>query len=370
MLHAILQQLERQYPEATLVMAPSHARGVRPFGKLVKHGFYPKAWLWRYGVQWGDVATLLPRKFREMYGVVTDREVAVVLDAAGFSYSDQIGLGSSQELARSSARWKRRGTALILLPQAFGPFEKGEIRKKVVKWVNNADLIFARDRDSYAHLTDVVGEQDKIKLYPDFTNLVSGSLPRGYDSSNKKVALVPNYRMQEKTSQADGAAYLPFMVRCAKYLLERGAKPFVLVHESESDLRLAQSISSSVGGLPIVSETDPLHVKGILGECQATVGSRFHGLVSALSQSVPSLATGWSHKYARLFDDYGFPEGIVKVDESDERLKRKIDLIIDAGSSARIRSILERSSAQQRTRSEELWKLVFSQIERVNSKAP
>jgi hypothetical protein len=65
---------------------------------------------------------LVPAGIREQYGVVLDKEVNVVLDAAGFAYSDQWGPDLSEELARSSKRWKKQGSKVILLPQAFGPF--------------------------------------------------------------------------------------------------------------------------------------------------------------------------------------------------------------------------------------------------------
>ena len=100
-------------------------------------------------------------------------------------------------------------------------------------------------------------------------------------------------------------------------------------------------MSEAAGGTPIVKETNPLHIKGILGACDAAVGSRFHGLVSALSQGVPSLATGWSHKYQRLFEDYGFSEGLVSVTDSDEVLKEKIDLIESMNDNNELDSSLE-----------------------------
>jgi colanic acid/amylovoran biosynthesis protein len=363
MLHAVMQKVQERYPEATLVMAPSHNAGSQPFHKLTQLGFYPKAWLWRYGIQWGDFAGYLPKKLREMYGLVLDKDVDVVLDTAGFSYSDQWGVGSSKDLARSSKRWKNRGTKVILLPQALGPYNKNEIKSWVKQWAENVDLIFARESDSYKHLTDLVGEQSKIRLFPDFTNLVKGTLPDGYDSGDKRIALVPNYRMLDKTSKEDGEAYLPFMIRCAKYLFEKGAQPFVLVHEGANDQMLAEKISEAVGGIPIVKETDPLHIKGILGTCDATIGGRFHGLVSALSQGVPSLATGWSHKYTRLFEDYGFKDGVVTVLDTDEELHKKIDLLLKPESAQALKHQLTEKSEQLKKQSKELWELVFAEID-------
>lgn len=368
MLHAVMQKVQERYPDATLVMAPSHKGASQPFHKLARLGFYPKAWLWRYGVQWGDFAIFLPQKLREMYGLIMDKEVDVVLDAAGFSYSDQWGAGNSKELARSSKRWKKRGVKVILLPQALGPYESAEIKPWVKQWAENVDMIFARELDSYKHLTNLVGEQNKIKLFPDFTNLVKGTLPKNYDSNNKRIALVPNYRMVDKTSKQESEAYLPFMIRCAKYLVEQGALPFVLVHEGANDQMLADKISEAVGGIPIIKETDPLHIKGILGSCDATIGSRFHGLVSALSQGVPSLAAGWSHKYLHLFEDYGFKEGLVTVLDTDEGLHKKIDLLLKPEFREPLKQQLIEKSEQLKKLSEEMWSLVFSEIDKLNKK--
>lgn len=233
--------------------------------------------------------------------MVTTKEIDVVLDAAGFSYSDQWGISTSRELSISSKKWKKNGTSLVMLPQALGPYDNPKIRKYVRGWVKNADLIFPREKDSYQYLTELVGEQEKIKIFPDFTNLVKGTLPDGYDPSDKRIAIVPNYRMIDKTDQSESQAYLPFLIKSAKYLIDKGLQPFILVHEGPNDQLLADKVSNAVGGIPIVKETDPLHIKGILGSCDATIGSRFHGLVSALSQGVPSLATGWSHQISASF---------------------------------------------------------------------
>jgi Uncharacterized conserved protein len=365
MLHSVMQKVQERYPNAVLVMSPTHNKASQPFHKLTKLGFYPKVWLWRYGIQWGDFARYFPKKLREMYGLVLDVDVDVVLDAAGFSYSDQWGSHNSKELACSSKRWRKRGTKVILLPQALGPYQKKEIQPWVKQWAENADLIFARERDSYKHLIDLVGEQEKIKLYPDFTNLVEGTLPANYNSRNKRIALVPNYRMVDKTSKKESEAYLPFMILCARYLLDKGAQPFVLVHEGEKDQMLADQISEAVGGVPIVKETDPLHIKGILGSCDAMIGSRFHGLVSALSQGVPSLATGWSHKYIRLLEDYNFKEGVVSVLDRDEKLYSKIDLLLQPEICEPLKQQLMEKSEQLKQQSEEMWDLVFAEIDKV-----
>lgn len=363
MLHAVIQQIRARYPDAKITMAPIYGGANDTFEKMQKLSLAPKAWLWRYGFDWGYFAKFLPKRLVKMHGLVLDHEVDVVIDAAGFAYSDQWGSRNSKELADSSKKWKKNRSKLVLLPQALGPFQKNDIRKHVKKWAECADLIFAREVDSYKYLSGVVGEQSKIKLYPDFTNLVKGTLPAGYDPMQNRVAIVPNYRMIDMTSKDQSEAYLPFLIRCAQHLVRKGAKPFLLVHEGENDMDLAEKVSAAVGGIPIIKETDPLHIKGILGSCDATVGSRFHGLVSALSQGVPSLATGWSHKYQRLFEDYSFQEGLVSVSEPESELQRKLNFILDEATAKPLKQQLNDKSEHLKKLTCEMWAMVFDVID-------
>src|SRR5690554_2902982 len=147
MLHATMEKIKERYPEVKLVMTPSSPTGGHPFHKFAKLGFYPKAWLRLYGIQWGDFAALLPKKLRDMYGLILDSEIDVIIDASGFDYSDQWGHKSSEDMVRMSKRWKKQKTKVILLPQALGPFTSSKIKEATKSWVNNVDLIFAREKD-------------------------------------------------------------------------------------------------------------------------------------------------------------------------------------------------------------------------------
>jgi polysaccharide pyruvyl transferase WcaK-like protein len=365
MIHAILQRMRRAYPGAKFTMAPSVdvRRGTTPYSSRAELGLLQKAWLWRYGRQWGDLAACLPQNIREMYGIVLDRDINVVFDAAGYLYGDPWGKQAVVEMARASVRWHKQGTKVILLPQALGPYSHTEIAGAMRAVIENADLIFPRERISFNHIVALAGERPNIRMAPDFTNLVQGILPGDFNPEDKRICIVPNYRMLDKTAREDSIAYLPFMIDCTKYLLQQGARPFILLHETAEDIALAGSIAAAVGGnIPVVREDDPLKVKGILGQCDATLGSRFHGLASALSQGVPALATGWSHKYQMLFEDYGFSEGMLDVRADAGEIRRKLDLIIDPQSRSAISQAIAQRSGLLKQAAEDMWRQVFDVI--------
>ncbi len=115
MLLSAIDRVRREMPGADLAMAPELPSA--PFIERARLGLYQKIWFQRYRVQWGFLGALVPRPIREHFGLVLDREIDAVLDASGFSYSDQIGLSSTLAMAKATARWKRRGTSVILLPR-------------------------------------------------------------------------------------------------------------------------------------------------------------------------------------------------------------------------------------------------------------
>jgi len=342
MLYAILQKISEQWPNADFVMEP---RGYStPYAERAKLGLYQKPMFPEHELLFNLMRFFIPDKLWKQYGVVYDSEVDVVLDASGFAYSDQMGEKKSILLAKAVKKWKRQGTKIILLPQAFGPFSSPTIRNAVKVIVEHTDIIFARDKISYDYLTEVAGERENIKIAPDFTNLVNGIFPESFDRNKNRFCIVPNQKMIDSTSPEKSALYVPFLISCLKILKEKGENPFLLVH-CRKDADLAKLVVTGFGEpLEIVFESNPLVIKGILGACSGVISSRFHGLVSALSQGVPSLATGWSHKYKMLFEEYRLEDGLIEPGADISEIKAIINKATDADTRQSIREKLKARS--------------------------
>ena len=328
MLHAILQKVSKEIPGAKFTMVPGPPW--RPWEKIAALGIYPKLSFSRCRIPWDELACCIPDQLRKRFGMVLDKEVNVVLDASGFAYSDQWGLRTTAIMARAVRKWKRRGTRVILLPQAFGPFTSPEIQRVFRTIAENAYLIYPRDEESYNHIVSLVGERDNIRIAPDFTVLLEGIIPEYWDSLASPVCIVPNYRMVDKTADDLAKHYIEFLSRCVRCLQEMGQNIVFLIHEGRRDYEIAQNVCQQTRtDVPIITEEDVFLVKGALGASKAVIASRYHALISALSQGVPSLGTGWSHKYSALFQDYGVPECLLSVDISDEELRQRLATIVE-----------------------------------------
>lgn len=362
MLHAILEKVKNKFPDAKFVMTPS--LNVSPYEKRAKLSLYQKVTYEKLGFDFGDfIISMIPKKRRKMYGLIRAKDVDVVLDASGFAHGDQWGVKNTNKLVKLSSKWKKNNTKLILLPQAFGPFENNEIKKSMKELLINCDLIFAREEISYNFISDMT-KKNKIYNMPDFTNLVEAKNPTNFDSANNDFCIIPNYKMVSKNwiENIDNE-YLTLITESINYLRSKGKKPFILVHEGKKDLKLASEISKRVSGINILEEEDPLIVKGIIKQSYGVIGSRFHSLVSSLSQGTPALGTSWSHKYQMLFKDYNFEEGILNLNSTIEEIHKKIDILIEDISRKELINKLEKKSKHLKTLSNGMWEKVFDEIE-------
>ncbi|BDA72019.1 hypothetical protein RIVM261_005180 [Rivularia sp. IAM M-261] len=360
MLHAVVQKMSEWNEKNIVAIRPK----VGSFRQRSPLGLYQLLWSDKkfplIGSSLNSFLNLIPQKTKNSFGLVTYSQIDAVLDASGFNYSDQWGAEKSAVMANLAKKCRKEGKKVILLPQAFGPFENTQVKKAFIEVVKNTDLIFAREAISYKYLMELGIESSHIKIAPDFTNLVKGTVPDYFDTSFKRACIIPNIRMTDKTSEEVKNRYIYFLETCAKIFLEKELKPFILVHDTE-DSGLAFRIQKKFGeSLEIISERNPLYIKGILGNCYAVVSSRFHGLINALSQGIPSIASGWSHKYQMLLKDYNCPECLIASISSEEEIKQKIDLITDEPNRSLLLERLEYASQEQKKLTSNMWEEIYN----------
>lgn len=357
MLIAASQEVKARCPTARVAMAPD---ATSPYELRARYGLWHRAELVRRGVDLGGIIQFVPGKLRHRFGFVTESEVDVVLDAAGLAYSDQWGAQHTEELALRAVSWKRAGKRLILLPQALGPFGTDRIRHAINVVADQADLIFARDKYSMENLVGAVGSRASIRQAPDFTNLLASRPPTNPPQGDKLVAIVPNVRMVDKTSSGVSGNYTGFLRRVASIFQSAGMTPFFLIHEGAGDRALAEQVNTQLAGpLQIWMAADPLEAKGLIGKCSGLVGSRYHALISALSQGVPAVGTGWSHKYRALFEDYGCENMLVDVSADEESIEARLRVLIDDGHRSELALGLAKPGARIKEEVQLMWDDTF-----------
>jgi polysaccharide pyruvyl transferase WcaK-like protein len=149
---------------------------------------------------------------------------------------------------------------------------------------------------------------------PDFT---IGLKPPTIDPVGDQpfLAIVPNTKMFTHGG-LDRTRYVELLAGFSGAAKANGLTSVVVVHE-ETDHGVARQLADYIGA-PLFSDSDPLVLKAALGQAAAAVASRFHAVVGCLSQSVPTLAMGWSHKYRELLDDFGVADRLVTPESDPE----------------------------------------------------
>jgi polysaccharide pyruvyl transferase WcaK-like protein len=361
MLHAIIQKVKMRFPDVifTMEMTPSAPRSKQlEFGIFTKTNFK----LYKFPVKY--IFDLIPQSIRRNNNYISEQEIDVVLDGSGFAFGDSWGAWKAGfRLADHIKHWKRQNKKVIMMPQALGPFTDEKLSEKMRTIIDYADLIFARDRISFEFISALRPNAKNIVLRPDFTNIIKGDVPSTFDSKSCEVAIIPNNKMIETTSKEDGEAYKTILKSTVRLIQELGYKPFFLIHEGKKDLALAMDTNLAIASqIPIVQEDNPLYVKGIIGACRAVITSRFHGLVSCLAQGIPCLATGWSHKYEMLLEDYNYSEALIDVKSSDASLKDKLIYILEDKTRTEIITNLKEHSKVQKELTEQTWNQIFDLI--------
>ena len=114
-------------------------------------------------------------------------------------------------------------------------------------------------------------------------------------------------------------------------------------------------------------DEDGVTSKGFLGCCYANFGSRYHSLVSSLSQGTPSMGTSWAHKYEALFKEYHCDDNLISPLLDDGEISRKIDKFLAPDRNNQLRELLSKRSDEQKKKVKKMWQQIEKMIAPLNN---
>lgn len=364
MLYAILQEIERRFPYAQVYMSVFRVRQGFSYlrtslsikGKPIS--VFEK-WCIKFHI-WRLIRFFLGDKIFDDIHCISDS--SYFIDASGLFYSDQWKHPTAviEQRAQLLKDNKRKGCRNIFLPQAFGPITHNNIKKAISDLDKYADLVIAREKTSLRILEESgLIRENKLRLYPDFTNLVNGIVPVEFAHLNKGVCIIPNVRMLDK-SELSFEKYNDFIQNIIKISYDKGLTPYLLNHEGSADGNLARKIQSlSEYSVDVVDNLNALEIKGLISTAYLVISSRYHGAVSALNSCVPCLATSWSHKYEELFNDYSLSNCVLSVTDIAESMLKVRDHLEENRNIA-IRNKLAKILPNMKKETKKMWNEVWN----------
>lgn len=319
--------------------------------------------LQKLGVFGSQISSVIPQKYRERLGIVGLSEVNAVLDIAGFAYSDQWGAGPASVMARRTKKRKKKGERYFVLPQAFGPFNNQAVKDSVKDYLDAAELIFVRDKISLEHVTGLMGSGDsRIKLSPDFTCLLKPR-ERARLFPDDYACVVPNCRMIDPKHGAAGDAYIGLLSRGIECLSSLGLRVILVNHEGAGDLALARKLHEKFPNkTELLRGGSGLKLKAIFSNSVMMIASRFHAIVSGMTQEIPVIGTSWSHKYKELYDDFGVPELLLDLGD-DDAIAHTVSKLAEEDYRNKVKVSLRAGCESYCSKSTEMWEDVLTGLE-------
>ena len=363
MLYAILQEIERKYPDAEVFL---------PYGATQKDMSYlhtnlrvrnmPLMGL-RKAVVKMKIAGILRRVLKVDTSFITEenlvKDAAYFIDASGFSISDQWN-PSPARVDRWKYLCRKYGggrTRMIFLPQAFGPAHLPATRTILQYLSEYATLIMPREEVSENWLLRCGVDKNKIRRHPDFTILVEGVFPVGYERLKGGICIIPNARMIDKGTISEDA-YLSVLEHIIIICQESGHTVYLLNHEGPEDAELAKKCAKRVKDTEVVTGLNALEVKGLISTSYLCISSRFHGVISALNSCVPCLSTSWTHKYAELYKDYDLSGHVLDLQDMTG-MERRIREAYQLEYNAHIREHLVQQKTRMKENTVAMWREVW-----------
>jgi len=204
-----------------------------------------------------------------------------------------------------------------LLPQTIGPFKDDAIRTEAVKAITNADIVMARDKQSYDYTKQIAPQQKNLKEYID----VAFFLPfkrMSFDKEFVHVGLNISALLWHGGYTRDNQFGLKVdYQKCIRSIIDYFlAIPNVIVHliphvvigerDIENDYEVSFDLQKEYNQQRIVLSPfflSPVDAKDYISGMDFFMGARMHSTIAAFSSGVPVVPMAYSRKFNGLFID-------------------------------------------------------------------
>lgn len=264
------------------------------------------------------------------------KEIDLIIDVSGFNLGKQWPKQIHTIFLNRIELAKRHNIPVYLMPQSFGPFDYDSgmesTKNRMAALLSYPQLIFAREKEGYDDLiktfglgnvklsTDLVLQNTGIDWRNVFTKQPAINVP-SVDGDNV-VGIVPN---QQCFNHGDKNWNMKIYSAVLDRLLDDGYN-IVIFRHSKEDLDICKMIYETYCNDNRVKleikEFSCLEYDKYVKQFRFIICSRFHGIVHAYRNGIPSIALGWAIKYQALTEcvnqgQYAFDitEGNSTVDE-------------------------------------------------------
>jgi len=251
------------------------------------------------------------------------------------------------------------GTPVVKLAQALGPFKHRLNRNLARIFLSRCKHIFARGKESAAHLahlslTDSQSEPaaDIAFLYTSDCSLSSENEPRvqellrGLDRQKQKgkkiIVFSPSILVHAKMAQL-GKDYIQQFLSLIQhfgsqdffYLFLPNSTRETSTEKHNNDILLINHIAARVrqecdqktakDAIAFIDfDINTRSIRKLISYADILLTSRYHAMISGLSLSIPTIVIGWSHKYHETMQSFNLSQYVFDINASTPNLSKSI----------------------------------------------
>jgi len=255
-------------------------------------------------------------KIFSQYKSIFENTVALI-DISGYALGSNWRKSTVDNYIRRIAIAKRFGIPVYLMPQSFGPFDfKGFngwlTNRKIKHYLSYASCIMAREQEGLQLLreryklknviktNDLVLQNKGVEL-----NRVFNIIPNvDVDYIEKgSVAIIPNSKNEANGNKDEIMSLYKKLIEKVTY----SRKKVYLIYHALEDLKICREIKNRFFAddesvIVIENELSSIEFGKAVSLFDFIIASRYHSIVHAYKESVPSVILGWAVKYIELAD--------------------------------------------------------------------
>ena len=234
----------------------------------------------------------------------------------GDSFSDIYGKRRFSSIDGQHRMARLFGKKYLLLPQTIGPFDNPHIKKQARKSLENAQLVFARDMQSFSYVIENTAQKnvfeaidvaffmpyEKQTFSNDFIHIginISALLWNGGYTRNNQFGLKSNYQELIRGMVEYFLSIPDVKIHIVPHV--------VLVNSSiENDYEVSYNLVEEYRNDRIILAPfflTPILAKNYIAGMDFFAGARMHATIAAFSSGVPVYPMAYSRKFNGLFMD-------------------------------------------------------------------
>lgn len=253
-----------------------------------------------------------------------------VVDLSGIAFVDNRGIALLAYNVAGCVPAIILGRRVLKLSQSLGPFER-PLNRIVGGWVlRRCALVVPRGEAAARHVSKLLGQQ--VRSLPDTAFCLEvteqATIWAGQQIAQAGLTSAPLIfspsKVLERACRRRGIDLAAAFADAIRATGTRGFNVALLVHSQSAGIaknddlevcfRIRSLLPSSLQP-PVLAVEDPCKARALIGQASVFVGSRYHALVSAYAQAVPSLALSWNEKYTDLGGVFGNVGRVISATE-------------------------------------------------------